>query len=54
MPPKVVRPAAKAGSWYSADVDELSDELLENLDGVPNTIDGNSLPVSGARVVISP
>lgn len=49
-----VRPATKAGSWYTDDPDELREELQEYLDQVPDSIDGKTLPIQGARVVISP
>ncbi|KAG6000578.1 hypothetical protein E4U21_005334 [Claviceps maximensis] len=48
------RQAGKAGSWYVASPDELSVELQHYLSEVPNTIDGSSLPIMGARIVIAP
>ncbi|KAL1892912.1 hypothetical protein Sste5346_006805 [Sporothrix stenoceras] len=51
---KGTRDADHAGSWYTADEAELSDELDGWLDGVPATVDGNSLPIPGARAVIAP
>ncbi|KAG5935200.1 hypothetical protein E4U53_000489 [Claviceps sorghi] len=49
-----VRQAGKAGSWYVASPDELEIELEDYLSGVPDTIDGSSLPIKGARIVIAP
>lgn len=48
------RQAGKAGSWYVASPDELGIELQEYLSDVPDTIDGSSLPIKGARIVIAP
>lgn len=48
------RPAAKAGSWYTANAKKLSAELDANLDDVPDTVQQSPLPIPGARVVISP
>ena len=48
------RPARKAGAWYDGDPDALTQELKDNLANVPDTIDGKSLPISGARVIIAP
>lgn len=50
-----VRPAGKArDGWYQSNGAKLSAELDENLELVPERIDDHSLPLSGARVVISP
>lgn len=49
-----VRPATKAGSWYTDDPDELREELEEYLDRVPDAVDGKSLPIPNARVIIAP
>lgn len=54
MAPKDTRPLSKAGSWYTGDPDELDKELDKFLSEVPNQIDGNGLPVPGARVIIAP
>lgn len=48
------RHAGKAGSWYVASPDELGSELDEYLSKVPNMIDGSSLPIRGARIIIAP
>lgn len=48
------RKAGKAGSWYVASPDELNSELDDYLSKVPGAIDGASLPISGARIVIAP
>lgn len=48
------RPPAKAGSWYVGDPDELEEELDSYLGDVPNTIDGSSTPIPGARIIIAP
>lgn len=48
------RRAAKAGSWYTANPDILSKQLEKWLDDVPNKINGSSLPIPGARVIIAP
>ncbi|KOS18546.1 Protein MEMO1 -like protein [Escovopsis weberi] len=58
-----MRPARKAGSvgdragdrgWYNENAAELSAQLDDFLANVPDTIDGSSLPVPGARVIIAP
>ncbi|KAG5928826.1 hypothetical protein E4U42_007939 [Claviceps africana] len=49
-----VRQAGKAGSWYVASPGELAVELEDYLSEVPDTINGSSLPIKGARVVIAP
>jgi predicted class III extradiol MEMO1 family dioxygenase len=48
------REASHAGSWYEDDAEELSSQLDEFLDRVPATLDGSSLPIPGARVIIAP
>jgi len=48
------REASHAGSWYEGDAGELSSELDEFLGRVPAALDGNSLPIQGARVIIAP
>lgn len=48
------RPATKAGSWYKRDPARLKQELQDYLARVPDTIDGQPLPVQGARVIIAP
>lgn len=48
------RPAAKAGSWYEDDTETLKKQLKGFLAAVPNSIDGATLPVPGARIIIAP
>ncbi|KFZ10439.1 hypothetical protein V501_05197 [Pseudogymnoascus sp. VKM F-4519 (FW-2642)] len=48
------RAASHAGSWYSSAPATLSSELDGWLAQVPDSIDGNKLPVPGARVIIAP
>ncbi|KJZ77501.1 hypothetical protein HIM_03225 [Hirsutella minnesotensis 3608] len=48
------RPAGKAGSWYKRDPDDLDAMLSSFMASVPETIDGSSHPIPGARVVIAP
>ncbi|KAJ4291481.1 hypothetical protein N0V88_006078 [Collariella sp. IMI 366227] len=48
------REASHAGSWYEDNPDELSSQLDEFLNQVPATLDDDSLPVPGARVIIAP
>ncbi|KAK3935460.1 MEMO1 family [Diplogelasinospora grovesii] len=48
------REASHAGSWYTNDPDELSTELDNNLARVPDTLDDDDLPISGARAIIAP
>ncbi|KAM0188522.1 hypothetical protein ACHAPI_010546 [Fusarium lateritium] len=48
------RPAAKAGSWYDDDAGKLEAQLMSFLAAVPERVDGVSLPVPGARIVIAP
>ncbi len=49
-----IRAADHAGSWYESDAETLSAELDEWLDKVPDSIDGHTLPIPGARAVIAP
>ncbi|KAK5992866.1 Protein MEMO1 [Cladobotryum mycophilum] len=54
-----LRPAGKAGDpdgggWYNDDADGLNEELDDFLSKVPSTIDGYSLPIPGARIIIAP
>lgn len=49
-----MRPAGKAGSWYNAKAAKLGHQLTGWLADVPETVDGSSLPIPGARVVIAP
>lgn len=49
-----IREASHAGSWYKADAARLRAELNAWLADVPDTIDGKTTPISGARVVIAP
>lgn len=48
------RPASHAGSWYEKNPKRLSSELDDNLSKVPDTLNGSSLPIPGARVIIGP
>lgn len=48
------RRAGKAGSWYEASPQVLGSELDEYLSDVPETVNGSSLPVPGARIIIAP
>ena len=48
------RAAAKAGSWYPAELDQLEAQLDGYLAQVPETVDGSTLPIARARVVIAP
>ncbi|KAK4229244.1 MEMO1 family [Podospora fimiseda] len=48
------REASHAGSWYDDDDQELSSQLDEFLSRVPDSLNDNSLPVPGARVIIAP
>lgn len=48
------RPAGKAGSWYEGDLDKLVPQLNGFFAKVPETVDGSSLPIPGARIIIAP
>ncbi|KAL6877062.1 MEMO1 family [Trichoderma novae-zelandiae] len=48
------RPASKAGSWYKRLPKDLMEDLNERLAKVPNSVDGSSLPIPGARMIIAP
>jgi predicted class III extradiol MEMO1 family dioxygenase len=48
------RPASKAGTWYKRNGQQLLLELQNYLAAVPESLDGVSLPIPGARVVIAP
>ncbi|KAK9425487.1 hypothetical protein SUNI508_12943 [Seiridium unicorne] len=48
------RPASHADAWYEEDPAVLSRELDEWLAEVPDTLDNQSTPIPGARVVIAP
>ncbi|KAM0546990.1 hypothetical protein ACHAPJ_010533 [Fusarium lateritium] len=48
------RPAQKAGTWYEEDPRVLRQQLEGYLAAVPGSIDGVSVPISGARIVIAP
>ncbi|KAL6919761.1 hypothetical protein ACHAP8_008439 [Fusarium lateritium] len=48
------RPATKAGTWYKGEHQKLLDELKEYLAAVPESLNGASLPIPGARVIIAP
>ncbi|KAK2023782.1 memo-like protein [Colletotrichum zoysiae] len=54
MPQRDTRRPGKAGSWYEGDPKLLRDQLDEFLADVPDQIDGQGLPVPGARVIIAP
>ncbi|KAF5492483.1 MEMO1 family protein [Colletotrichum siamense] len=54
MAPRDTRRPGKAGSWYAGDPTVLRSQLEEYLARVPDQIDGNGLPVPGARVIIAP
>ncbi|WAO84120.1 Hypothetical protein NCS54_00132600 [Fusarium falciforme] len=48
------RPAQKAGSWYEGDPRILRQQLESYLAAVPASVDGASVPIPGARIVIAP
>ena len=48
------RAATHAGTWYSSRPDILSNELDGWLSQVPDSIDGQNLPIPGARIIIAP
>ncbi|KAJ0300262.1 Protein memo1 [Colletotrichum fioriniae] len=48
------RPQEKAGSWYLDEPTELREQLNDFLSDVPDQIEGNDLPVPGARIIIAP
>lgn len=54
MAPRDTRRPGKAGSWYAGDPTVLRSQLEEYLARVPDQIDGNGLPIPGARVIIAP
>ncbi|OHW96812.1 DUF52 domain-containing protein [Colletotrichum incanum] len=54
MAPRDTRPLSKAGSWYEDDTEALDAQLNGFLADVPDQIDGDGLPVPGARVIIAP
>lgn len=54
MKQKGTREASHADSWYEGDPTVLSSQLDSFLGKVPTAIDGSTLPVSGARVIIAP
>lgn len=49
-----VRPAGKAGTWYIGNPTRLGQQLYGFLLDVPDAIEGQHLPVPGARIVIAP
>lgn len=49
-----VRRAKKAGEWYAGEAAELAKDLATYLGAVPDTIDGASLPITEARIIIAP
>lgn len=48
------RPATKAGSWYTDDLEDLDAEINGFFAKVPETVDESSLPIPGARIIIAP
>ncbi|GKT64883.1 DUF52 domain-containing protein [Colletotrichum tofieldiae] len=54
MPQRDTRPPGKAGSWYEGNTTVLRAQLNGFLANVPDQIEGNDLPVPGARVIIAP
>ena len=54
MKQKGTREASHAYSWYDGDPTSLSDQLDSFLEEVPDSINGNSLPIARAKVVIAP
>ncbi|KAK8121911.1 UPF0103-domain-containing protein [Apiospora sp. TS-2023a] len=48
------RKDSHAHSWYEGEPDQLSSTLDEFLAEVPNDIEGNKLPIKGARTIIAP
>ena len=40
--------------WYTANPKVLAEQLQKNLDAVPEEIDGQKLPLKGAKVIIAP
>lgn len=48
------RRAGKAGSWYTDVVEDLAPQIDGFFAKVPETIDGSSLPIPGARIIIAP
>ncbi|KAI0178937.1 UPF0103-domain-containing protein [Hypoxylon sp. FL1284] len=52
--PSGTREASHAFSWYDGDPDALSDQLDKFLADVPDTVDGSSLPIPKAKIVIAP
>lgn len=48
------REASHAGSWYEGDPEQLSTQLDDWLDQVPEALDGAQLPIDNARVIIAP
>ncbi|KAF4959719.1 hypothetical protein FGADI_1493 [Fusarium gaditjirri] len=49
-----IRPAAKAGEWYVEEPTLLRSQLKGFLAAVPESLDGVSLPIPEARVIIAP
>lgn len=49
-----VREASHAGSWYKGEASVLSAQLDGWLADVPDSVDGNALPIPGARIIIAP
>ncbi|KAL5616308.1 hypothetical protein FOBRF1_005056 [Fusarium oxysporum] len=49
-----IRPAEKAGHWYEKDPAKLRLELQSYLTAVPESLEGVSLPIPEARVIIAP
>lgn len=53
-PSRDTRQPGKQGEWYLGDAKKLREQLDGFLADVPDQIDGNALPVPGARVIIAP
>ncbi|OLN86774.1 Protein MEMO1 [Colletotrichum chlorophyti] len=54
MASDTTRRPGKQGEWYVGDPTRLSNQLDDFLSRVPEQIDGESLPIKGARVIIAP
>jgi predicted class III extradiol MEMO1 family dioxygenase len=49
-----VREAGKAGSWYTNNVEDLTEQIDDFFAKVPETLDDSSIPIPGARIIIAP
>ncbi len=54
MKQKGTREASHAYSWYDGVPDTLSNQLDSFLSQVPSSLNGSSLPIPYAKVVIAP